>query len=77
MDIETKEEFAMIYEQNPSLAMGLIFENQKRMEHQCQCRLENCNRKMKVLRAKNVAIQSGSGVVGGFLAWMAAKLGGG
>lgn len=76
MEVNTKEDFQEIYKKDPGLALGIMFESHQNLAKQCACRLENCKKEIKRSRNKNIAIQTGSGILGGFLAWMTTRLGG-
>lgn len=72
--IKDAEAFKKLYEDDPGLAIGLLFENVADIKSKCACRLETCRIERKKDRAKNIAVQSGSGFFGGVAAaWVYIK----
>lgn len=73
--IESQDDAMRYVREHPNEAQGLVLWNMVQMKHQCSCRLEECKKRMKITRAKNLTIQSATGFLGGFFAWLAMKLG--
>ena len=72
ISINSAEDFKKLYQDDPGLAIGLLFENVGDLRKQCSCRLETCredfDKKLSQNKLKNLAAQAGGGFVGGLIA---------
>jgi len=76
IEIKDRSDFALLYEDNPGLAIGILYENINGLKKQCACRYDKCQQektemleKFKSInrfgRLKNWAMQVPGGIVGG------------
>ena len=79
LSIKSQDDFKKLYEDDPGLALGLIFQNLSDLKIQCSSRLPACQndmiKRLSNNRKKIAALQTGGGIVGGAVAaWAFLKI---
>jgi len=64
-EIESQEDAIRYAQDNPNKALGVVIWNLIEVKNQCSCRLKTCRNESKKNRLKNLALQTGGGIVGG------------
>lgn len=74
LSVKNQDDFQKLYNDDPALAMSLLFQNISDLKSQCSLRLETCKNQQSSDKMKNMMVQAGGGIVGGIAAaWVYVK----